>query len=1272
LLRTNIQIIESINYLQIRVQSGTVFAKKLKYLLQIVNIFLLIISLFFSLNLYGQVGPNGTGTVGGYYIGPGADLSGADLSGAILDSADLSGADLSGAYLLFTHLRDADLSGVLLNGADLTITKLGGANLIGADLTGAILRHTNLEGAILDEVKSGNIDGTPTLPSGYQMVSGFIVGPNVNLTSADLSGVDLSDTDLTGANLIDANLDGITSGNIDGTPILPSDYQLINGFIVGPNVKISDADLSGVDLSGANLTGIMSWNIVGTPTLPSDYQMVKPYIVGPNVNLTNANFDGADLSNTVLTGTDLSNANLTRADLSNAALTSANLLGANLDGVMSGNIIGTPTLPSGYQMVNGYIIGPKVNLSNADLTGADLSNADLSNANLSSVNLSSVNLSGADLNDANLSGANSRNTDLSGADLRNADLSGVILSDADLSEANLIDADLSSADLSGANLENADLGGAELTDADLSDANLDGVKSGSITRTPTLPSGYQMINGYIIGPKVNLSNAGLYGADLRNADLSGADLSGANLNDANLMEAILTDTDVTDTDFSSANLLKANLNDSIGVSSYNDFNGAILDVNYINPAAAENYLNFKFIGTNNHDFSDFINVPAILNLTEIPTHPLGTDFGKDYSVVETLVSWIVPGGSSIGGTQYGRPKITIGQNSYLSEYLLKMKFMYWDDLAYTYIPLGNSIIVDGFDLLYEDLTATLGHELEVSNKRGLLIKVWKEAKPVQGDTKLNLHYFGTNNDDLGPYLENPISLDIFSIPTADKDSDLHSYGNVVMAEFSNADLSYLSQYGKGKVTIGSTSLLTGYNLKFRYFIEQPLNPAGFTAWSPIFSIDGDELANGDVTAQAASGGTVNTHTGFQLRVWKEAKTELELVGGTDGGDDATTASLNITFIGTNNHDFSTLMSAPVAFDTTTIPEQPAGSDQNGFRGNIAIAQFTSPNSIGGSPYGKGRLTIAQTNALAGYVLKARFFKADSANESGYTSSGPIITIDGDALALADVTGEAASGMGVSTQTGFEVRVWKEAKATSEPEPEPEPEPENTGDTNTGNAGDSTNNTDDHSFGSWKKKHKLWKLSYDHGMHTIGNEAFRRIKKHFDKFEDFEAAPKSEIDAIDGVETDKAITAKDWLDVASNISIINSARNDGSEIDKFADDDKDGVGNLLEYVFDTDPETCDNGVKEILYEAANKRLKMKHSKNQNVQDVQIDYYWSINAIDYYLSGEADPDGIVITITNETDESGDNVATAEVTLGDSSLVNSIFIKVKASEDSNTGSQ
>ena len=39
----------------------------------------------------------------------------------------------------------------------------------------------------------------------------------------------------------------------------------------------------------------------------------------------------------------------------------------------------------------------------------------------------------------------------------------------------------------------------------------------------------------------------------------------------------------------------------------------------------------------------------------------------------------------------------------------------------------------------------------------------------------------------------------------------------------------------------------------------------------MITIDGDALVNGDVTADAASGMNVNSQTGFQLRVWKEAK-----------------------------------------------------------------------------------------------------------------------------------------------------------------------------------------------------------------------------------------------------------------------------------------------------------------------------------------------------------------------------------------------------------------
>jgi hypothetical protein len=72
-------------------------------------------------------------------IGPGADLSGADLWSAILNDADLVGVDLSGANLSRAKLR----------GADLTQANLTGANLIEADLSGATLSASNLSAALL-------------------------------------------------------------------------------------------------------------------------------------------------------------------------------------------------------------------------------------------------------------------------------------------------------------------------------------------------------------------------------------------------------------------------------------------------------------------------------------------------------------------------------------------------------------------------------------------------------------------------------------------------------------------------------------------------------------------------------------------------------------------------------------------------------------------------------------------------------------------------------------------------------------------------------------------------------------------------------------------------------------------------------------------------------------------------------------------------------------------------------------------------------------------
>ena len=82
---------------------------------------LLIFSLLLSSSLFGQIGPDGTGTVNGYFIGPGVDLTFADLS-----NANLSNANLSGAILMGTDLSGADLSGAILDSAILRDALLTG------------------------------------------------------------------------------------------------------------------------------------------------------------------------------------------------------------------------------------------------------------------------------------------------------------------------------------------------------------------------------------------------------------------------------------------------------------------------------------------------------------------------------------------------------------------------------------------------------------------------------------------------------------------------------------------------------------------------------------------------------------------------------------------------------------------------------------------------------------------------------------------------------------------------------------------------------------------------------------------------------------------------------------------------------------------------------------------------------------------------------------------------------------------------------------------
>ena len=82
--------------------------------------------------------------------------------------------------------------------------------------------------ATLFNTKTGKItfnDQTVVPNSNYSIVANYIIGPNVNLTGVDFSGVDLRYTNLTNVDFSGANLFNVRSGFISGTPQqLPTFY----------------------------------------------------------------------------------------------------------------------------------------------------------------------------------------------------------------------------------------------------------------------------------------------------------------------------------------------------------------------------------------------------------------------------------------------------------------------------------------------------------------------------------------------------------------------------------------------------------------------------------------------------------------------------------------------------------------------------------------------------------------------------------------------------------------------------------------------------------------------------------------------------------------------------------------------------------------------------------------------------------------------------------------------------------------------------------------
>jgi uncharacterized protein YjbI with pentapeptide repeats len=496
------------------------------------------------------------------------EFFGINFSGSMM-----RGIDLGGVKLPRVDFHQADLSEVRANGASFV-----GGNFVDAKLTdmeaGSLFEKQVLGASQGGKPRVASADFTGANFSHAQMIGAQLQGANLKnavFTGADLSRSNLLGSNLDGADLRHADLTGIRSGLILGRPLLPDNWTVESGYLVGPGADLSvpgaerylEADRTAV-ASGKVLLGSAGakcpvvWSSGSSPAYGSQVRgygslelksFLKRDLTGVNftgMNLRGANFGSANLEGAVFAGAnlesvDFSKAMMPRVSFEYATLNKTNFARSEWEDVSSGcttalDAASTTSFPKGWKLDStvsvvdggrldrgrisrttvyirrGLILGETANLANANLTGLNFQGVDLSNANLSGVRSASV-------GDYHV---------ISG---QNAQLTLKLPRDWKMVRGMLIGP---GADLQFANLTNVDLRDI----VDLSSVNLTGAFATSGFRFGgKMPLGWAVAGGKLVGPGVDLLNARFTSEDLSGVNLTGATLSAADLSRTNLTGA---------------------------------------------------------------------------------------------------------------------------------------------------------------------------------------------------------------------------------------------------------------------------------------------------------------------------------------------------------------------------------------------------------------------------------------------------------------------------------------------------------------------------------------------------------------------------------------------------------------------------------------------------------------------------------------------------------------------------------------------------------------
>ena len=435
------------------------------------------------------------------------DFDNTDLRSSAITKSELSNVD-------FSKLKNPD-STLIMKSVNINSTvnkgiyhKLGN-NLVtnGSFLRGITVTDvndlTNLTYTF--HIESSNI----ILPDGFFLMSGKIIGVGFDLTDTELLNIENSvkDQNYIIRDIIPKNGDSVT---------LEDGYKLINGNIIGPYIDLSQLNMSSYDLYGMKGTNIVGNNI----TLPDNYIFISKktsayindvsdnyrIILGPGILLNDINLDDYDFD---IDGFSLEyfkgikSENILPNSYSENYGNISERFGDNFIGleIFSGKIItegtiidnmvisdnadlsqlilenttiknitvpDTVTLPPEYIIVNKFLLGPGINLSNQDLSVIDFASSTMMDINLTrsyGINITPKNTSRENryyIKDGYLIGPGLyfNNQEYNNHDFKNLDTS---IKPLHFKNSKLIGCDLSGLDLRNCDFSNSDLSYSNLS-----------------------------------------------------------------------------------------------------------------------------------------------------------------------------------------------------------------------------------------------------------------------------------------------------------------------------------------------------------------------------------------------------------------------------------------------------------------------------------------------------------------------------------------------------------------------------------------------------------------------------------------------------------------------------------------------------------------------------------------------------------------------------------------------------------------------------------------